>query len=73
MDAAELSNGGASFVIDTSTWWRIEVLPAELPRPLRSATMEDRMLITPVVRMRSSDVTAPQPDVEERVARLPGN
>jgi predicted nucleic acid-binding protein len=52
MDAAELLNGGASFVIDTSAWWRIEVLPVELLRPLRRATMEDRMLITPVVRMQ---------------------
>ncbi len=52
MDAAELLNGGASFVIDTSAWWRIEVLPVELLGPLRRATMEDRMLITPVVRMQ---------------------
>ena len=52
MDAAELLNGGASFVIDTSAWWRVEVLPPELLRPLRRATMEDRMLITPVVRMQ---------------------
>jgi predicted nucleic acid-binding protein len=52
MDAAELLNGGASFVIDTSAWWRVEVLPPELLRPLRRATMEDRMLVTPVVRMQ---------------------
>lgn len=52
MDAAELVNGAASFVIDTSAWWRIEVLPTKFLRPLRRATMEDRMLITPVVRMQ---------------------
>jgi hypothetical protein len=52
MDAAELFNGGGSFVIDTPAWWRIEVLPVELLRPLRRATMEDRMLITLVVRMQ---------------------
>jgi predicted nucleic acid-binding protein len=51
MDAGELLNGGASFVIDTSAWWRLSVLPVELLRPLRDATLDDRMLITPVVRM----------------------
>jgi predicted nucleic acid-binding protein len=51
MDAGELLNGGASFVIDTSAWWRISVLPEELLRRLRFATLDDRMLITPVVRM----------------------
>lgn len=53
MNAGELLNSGASFVIDTSAWWRVEVLPPELLRPLRRATMEDRMLITPVVRMQT--------------------
>jgi len=52
MDAAQLLNGGASFVIDTSAWWRVEVLPPELLRPLRRATIEDRVLIIPVVRMQ---------------------
>lgn len=51
MDAAELLSGGASFVIDTSAWWRLSVLPPEILRPLRAATLDDRMLITPVVRM----------------------
>jgi predicted nucleic acid-binding protein len=52
MDAAELLNGGGSFVIDTSAWWRLSVLSEELLRPLRDATLDDRMLITPVVRMQ---------------------
>ena len=51
MDAAELLNGGGLFVVDTSVWWRLSVLPPELLRPLRAATLDDRMLITPVVRM----------------------
>jgi len=51
MDAAELLNGGASFVIDTSAWWRLSALPHDLLRALRDATLQDRMLTTPVVRM----------------------
>lgn len=61
MDAAELLSGGESFVIDTSAWWRlsvdtsawwrISVLPQEFLGPLRTATLDDRMLTTPVVRM----------------------
>jgi predicted nucleic acid-binding protein len=27
MDTAELLSGGASFVIDTSAWWRLSALP----------------------------------------------
>jgi predicted nucleic acid-binding protein len=51
MDAAELLNGGATFAIDTSAWWRLSALPHELLRALRDATFQDRMLTTPVVRM----------------------
>jgi hypothetical protein len=29
MDAGELLNCGASFVIDTSAWWRLSVLPVD--------------------------------------------
>jgi predicted nucleic acid-binding protein len=51
MNAAELLNGGASFVIDTSAWWRLSALPPDLLRALRDATLHDRMLTTPLVRM----------------------
>lgn len=51
MDVAQLLNGGTSFVIDTSAWWRLSALPPELLRPLQAAALEDRMLLTPVARM----------------------
>lgn len=51
MDVAELLNGDASFVIDTSAWWRLAALPDEFRVALREAAIKDRMLITPVVRM----------------------
>jgi predicted nucleic acid-binding protein len=51
MDAAGLLGGDEPFVIDTSTWWRIRRLPADLARPLRAAISDGRALITPLVRI----------------------
>lgn len=51
MDAAELLSGDQPFVLDTSTWWRIRRLPAEVARPLRAAMDARRALITPIVRI----------------------
>jgi len=51
MDVAELLSGGGLFVADTSAWWRVPDLPAELALRIQEAIRDDRMLITPVVRM----------------------
>ena len=50
MDARALS-GDATFVADTSAWWRAVALPEDLAEVLQAAILEDRMLITPIVRM----------------------
>jgi predicted nucleic acid-binding protein len=51
MDVVELLGGDAPFVIDTSAWWRIPDLPIALARLVQQATGDDRLLITPIVRM----------------------
>lgn len=51
MDAFELLSGDAPFVADTSAWWRALTLPQALGDLLQEAVLEDRMLITPIVRM----------------------
>lgn len=51
MDARELLSGGAAFVADTSAWWRAVALPEDLAELLQAAILEDRILITPIVRM----------------------
>ena len=51
MDAFELLRGDATFVADTSAWWRALALPEDLSGLLQEAIREDRMLITPIVRM----------------------
>ena len=51
MDVVELLGGVAPFVIDTSAWWRIPDLPIALARLVQQATGDDRLLITPIVRM----------------------
>lgn len=43
MDLRELLSGRAPFVIDTSAWWRLEHLGAELAQALQEAIFEDRM------------------------------
>lgn len=51
MDAFELLRGDATFVADTSAWWRALTLPEVLGGLLEEAIRDDRMLITPIVRM----------------------
>lgn len=48
MNAVELLKGGASFVVDTSAWWRFSLLPSGL---VDKAIVDDRLWITPIVRM----------------------
>jgi predicted nucleic acid-binding protein len=51
VDAFELLRGDATFVADTSAWWRALTLPEVLGGLLEEAIRDDRMLITPIVRM----------------------
>jgi len=51
VEAHELLRGDAPFVADTSAWWRASALPDDLGALLQSAVREDRLLITPIVRM----------------------
>jgi predicted nucleic acid-binding protein len=50
VDARELLSGDATFVADTSAWWRAVALPEDLAELLKAAILVDRMLITPIVR-----------------------
>jgi predicted nucleic acid-binding protein len=49
--AHELLRSGTPFIVDTSAWWRFLSLPADLASLVREAAREDRMWITPIVRM----------------------
>lgn len=51
MDAVELLQGDAPFVADTSAWWRFSSLSAALAGLVKQAMDEDRLWITPIVRM----------------------
>ena len=51
MDAVELLRGDAPFIADTSAWWRVASLPSELVTLLLAAIVDDRLWITPIVRM----------------------
>jgi predicted nucleic acid-binding protein len=51
VQAHELLRADAPFVADTSAWWRASALPDDLGALLQSAVREDRLLITPIVRM----------------------
>jgi predicted nucleic acid-binding protein len=51
VDAVELLRGDATFVADTSAWWRALSLSEELGALLQDAIRGDRVLITPIVRM----------------------
>jgi len=51
VNAHELLRSDAPFVADTSAWWRANALPPELADPLSKAVREDRLWITPIVRM----------------------
>ncbi len=51
MDTAELLRSEAPFIADTSAWWRVASLPSELGTLLQAAIIDDRLWITPIVRM----------------------
>jgi predicted nucleic acid-binding protein len=48
VDAAELLRGNVPFIVDTSAWWRLPSLPSEL---VEEAIVDDRLWITPIIRM----------------------
>ena len=51
MDTAELLHSDQPFIADTSAWWRIVTLPEDLGALVQEAILDDRMWITPIVRM----------------------
>jgi predicted nucleic acid-binding protein len=51
MNATELLRSDEPFVCDTSAWWRTSSLPPELGRLREAALQDDRIWITPIVRM----------------------
>jgi predicted nucleic acid-binding protein len=51
VDVAELLRSDAPFIADTSAWWRVASLPSEFGTLLQAAIVDDRLWITPIVRM----------------------
>jgi predicted nucleic acid-binding protein len=51
VDAVELLEGDAPFIADTSAWWRFSSLPPVLAGLVKQAIGDDRLWITPIVRM----------------------
>jgi predicted nucleic acid-binding protein len=51
VDAGELLRSDSPFVADTSAWWRVASLPNELGALIHAAILDDRLWITPIVRM----------------------
>ena len=51
MDAVELLGAEDPFLADTSAWWRAADLPDELGSLLEQAILDDRLCVTPIVRM----------------------
>ena len=51
MPAHDLLRSGAPFIADTSAWWRVIALPDDLGALVQDAVREDRLWITPIVRM----------------------
>lgn len=51
MDVVELLQSEAPFVADTSAWWRFSSLPIELAALVKTAVADERLWITPIVRM----------------------
>jgi hypothetical protein len=73
MDAVELLSGDAPFVPDTSAWWRFSRLSSPLGTLLVQAIIDDRVLITPVVRIEilySARSTAQYAEHDARLAPL---
>ena len=76
MDAHQLLSGDATFVADTSAWWRAVTLPEELAELLQAAILGDRMLITPIVRMEilySARTSSEYVALEAELAALRGS
>lgn len=51
MQAHDLLRSGAPFIADTSAWWRVLSLPDDLATLVQDAVRDDRLWITPIVRM----------------------
>lgn len=51
MQAHDLLRSDAPFIADTSAWWRVISLPDDLGTLLQNAVRDDRLWITPIVRM----------------------
>lgn len=51
MQPHDLLLSGAPFIADTSAWWRVISLPDDLSKLLHDAVLDDRLWITPIVRM----------------------
>lgn len=55
MGAVELLHSEAPFVADTSAWWRFASLPGDLAQLIKTAVVDERLWITPIVRMEIRD------------------
>jgi predicted nucleic acid-binding protein len=71
VEAVELLRGDAPFVVDTSAWWRFSSLSGEIAELVKAAGDDDRMWITPIVRMEilysarsSTEYTAFETDLD---------
>ena len=51
MNAHELLRSDAPFIADTSAWWRVISLPDDLAALIQTAVRDDRLWITPILRM----------------------
>lgn len=51
MQAHDLLRSEAPFIADTSAWWRVISLPDDLAALVQDAVRDDRLWITPIVRM----------------------
>lgn len=51
MNAHDLLRSDAPFIADTSAWWRVISLSDELAALVQDAVRDDRLWITPMVRM----------------------
>jgi hypothetical protein len=70
VDAGELLRSDASFVADTSAWWRVASLPTELRALVSNAILEERFWITPIVRSQAPDQRAARDYVSFRAYAL---
>jgi len=51
VQAHDLLRSDAPFIADTSAWWRVMSLPDDLAELVQHAVRDDRLWITPIVRM----------------------